>query len=863
MKKTIVLMLLVLSLCLITGCKKKMVTVTLDLKGGTLPTEQLVYETPKKETFNFPTPEKPGYRFKGWFTRSGEQYDSSTKILEDVSVIAKWEEAIYSVTFKLNDDEIVYGINDYTKEALVKDFIQDYNVYSLLNVKKETFYSQATKPLFVDNGFLTNKEMLTKWEWLINYLKRDSAVYTKSEIEKGLTGNLNDINESYIFQELDGFLNDKKSATYSYTKPSADYSNETIKNNWLEMYTETHQETPTTYELGDEFKLPVPVKNGHYKFLGWLYKDQMITEVTPTTYGDLELIPVWEGEYYKVNYDLKGGKFNQYFELYKQTEEEIQLPTPEKKGEVFMGWFNEKGERLYSIPANQTGELNLAAKWGEGYCYIKYINYDGTLIEKIEIEKGQTAPVRTLGEFEGSKLEWFANDNVYDFNTIVKEDLNLYARWDFIETIIDEMFPEDLSQGLKVIEVYTHNNQQVEIFWSSSSHLVDVYGGEVRLPSTDITVEITGEFTMGNYTMYHTFKRELEPITFPSLKGKAVSFGYFANGLSSFDENDVIGTLDVLIHGFVRITNTFDVNLAEVKASMRSILSVREKGVRVLLCTGAYGSAAKVYSDAASTEQGRQTLARNLVEAVVNYGYDGIDLDWEYPGYETGRSTEVDRANFTLLIEEIYKQLKEVNPDYLLTAAIPGGTDGYRRYELKKLNKYFDYIQLMTYDLQTSNKVSHHTALMYNAYSTFYGSVSTTVNTFINEGVSPNKLVVGIAFYGRVYTLQKAPDSLDKIMGCTYVKESGSHTTYTNIYRYYISQAENDPNIHVLYDEVAKAPYIYVESSKTVISYDDPTSIKEKCKYALDNNLGGVMFWEYWEDTTGQLLQAIKEGMKK
>ena len=87
MKKTIVLMLLVLSLCLITGCKKKMVTVTLDLKGGTLPTEQLVYETPKKETFNFPTPEKPGYRFKGWFTRSGEQYDSSTKILEDVSFI--------------------------------------------------------------------------------------------------------------------------------------------------------------------------------------------------------------------------------------------------------------------------------------------------------------------------------------------------------------------------------------------------------------------------------------------------------------------------------------------------------------------------------------------------------------------------------------------------------------------------------------------------------------------------------------------------------------------------------------------------------------------------------------------------------
>ena len=84
MKKYFVLIMLLLSVCLITGCKKKMVSVTLDLKGGMLETEEVVFQVEKKSTFDFPTPVKPGYRFKGWKTIHGDIYDNSTKITEDV-----------------------------------------------------------------------------------------------------------------------------------------------------------------------------------------------------------------------------------------------------------------------------------------------------------------------------------------------------------------------------------------------------------------------------------------------------------------------------------------------------------------------------------------------------------------------------------------------------------------------------------------------------------------------------------------------------------------------------------------------------------------------------------------------------------
>ena len=863
MKKYFVLIMLLLSVCLITGCKKKMVSVTLDLKGGMLETEEVVFQVEKKSTFDFPTPVKPGYRFKGWKTVHGDIYDNSTKITEDVSLYAIWEDAVYTITYDLKEDEKILSFEEYTIETIINDFIKDYNLYSKIVVDKENFFATATAPLFENNGMFTNKAMLEKWNWFIVYINNVCPSYVGIELEKGLSGNLTNINEKYIMQELDGFVNQKTSTAYSKTKPSAKYNEESVINEYKDILNEVYIENKTTYEYGDSFKLNKPIKEGNYRFIGWSYNGQIIEEVTEETYGDLVLTPVWDDVYYQINYNLDGGKFESYFELYKESNQKITLPIPKKTGKEFMGWFDEEGNRYYALEAGTTGEINLKAKWGAGYCYIYYYDYNNELIEKVEIEVGQTAPVKSAGELDGNTLEWYENDHIYDFSTIVKDDLYLFAKWDFIETIIKEMFPEDLSQGLNVIENYTYNNQNVEIFWSSSSFFIDVYGGAVRLPSTKAEVTIDGEFTMNNKSMSHSFKLQLDPITFPSLKGKPATFGYFVNSLIGFDATTVVDTLDVLIHGFARVTSTFGLDLSEVKGSMKSVLEARKYGTRVLLCTGAYGAAAKVYSDAASTESGRKTLARNLVQAVIEYGYDGIDIDWEYPGYETGRKTEVDRANYTLLVEEIYNQLKAVNKDYLLTAAIPGGSSGYVRYDLRSLNKYFDYIQLMTYDLQSSDRVTHHTPLLYDSKTTVHGSVSTTIDTFTREGVSAEKLVVGIAFYGRVYTLTYAPDTVEEVLGYKGIKESGGHMPYTDIYRYYIKASETDSNILVLYDSAAKAPYIYVKPSKTVISYDDPQSIKDKCQYAIDKNLGGVMFWEYWEDRTGQLLQAIKEGMNR
>ena len=172
-----------------------------------------------------------------------------------------------------------------------------------------------------------------------------------------------------------------------------------------------------------------------------------------------------------------------------------------------------------------------------------------------------------------------------------------------------------------------------------------------------------------------------------------------------------------------------------------------------------------------------------------------------------------------------------------------------------------DYIHLMTYDFHSSSKAAHHTAL-YSSTNTASGcSVVDTIQVYKERGADVDKLVVGVAFYGRVYTLSGTGNT-EKGVGSTNVIQSGNHITYTNI----INKYYNDPVVKArmiyYYDTKSCAPTIYDPATNTVISFDDPNSIDAKCKYIWNYDLAGLMYWENGEDTTDILLKAINKGMK-
>ena len=82
---------------------------------------------------------------------------------------------------------------------------------------------------------------------------------------------------------------------------------------------------------------------------------------------------------------------------------------------------------------------------------------------------------------------------------------------------------------------------------------------------------------------------------------------------------------------------------------------------------------------------------------------------------------------------------------------------------------------------------------------------------------------------------------------------------FFEIYNLYLRKEGDDYDVK--WDDVAHAPYVNDRKNGWVVTYDDPRSIKDKCKYVIENNLGGIMFWSYGEDATGILMEALCEGL--
>ena len=267
------------------------------------------------------------------------------------------------------------------------------------------------------------------------------------------------------------------------------------------------------------------------------------------------------------------------------------------------------------------------------------------------------------------------------------------------------------------------------------------------------------------------------------------------------------------------------------------------------------------FSDAVLTDTGRMEFARSAVAIISKYELDGVDIDWEYPAIP-GEAGNVfrpeDKINFTLMFRDLRFQLDSLeklnNRQYLLTTAVGGFPRFVDSTEMDKTHQYLDYINLMTYDFSGKESVGHHTNLYPSSDFEKENSVDKAVKTYMKAGVPPEKLVVGLAFYGRSWILSgnEKPVMHNKIVsttrggGFTYLKDSLINKQGFNAYR----------------DRKAKAPYLFNDSTKQFISYDDERSVKKKCRYVKKNKLGGVMFWEYNSDIKKYLLTSIDKNLK-
>lgn len=421
---------------------------------------------------------------------------------------------------------------------------------------------------------------------------------------------------------------------------------------------------------------------------------------------------------------------------------------------------------------------------------------------------------------------------------------------EYYQSLLDEFLPDVVEDNIDL----PAQKDNVYFVWSSSDERTISRRGIVNRGRKDIVVTMSMEVIIDDTVGIYSKEVTVPAITFPDLRPGKIVFGYYStwhyDGYSNLKKN-----VDVINLSFAYVYPNFTLDMSQVDKNIDNYLSVRKYGVRVVLSVQGYGANGQNFSDAASTAEGRKKLADEMLKVVETYHFDGIDIDWEYPTYETSRPV-ADKENYTLLMQTIYATFKMANEDYLVTAALPGGAYGYKRYNLKDVEPYIDYLHLMTYDLEASGLAVHHSALYVSNGTAQSASADASVEIYNLRGFPMSKIVIGIAFYGKYTSLSNPGTSILR------KQTSGSYKTltYESIYSNYISKIGN--GVTRYWDSTAQAPYLYDENRGHFVTYEDEQSIEAKCKYARDNSLAGVMIWELGEDYEDRLLEAVFDGMR-
>jgi len=292
---------------------------------------------------------------------------------------------------------------------------------------------------------------------------------------------------------------------------------------------------------------------------------------------------------------------------------------------------------------------------------------------------------------------------------------------------------------------------------------------------------------------------------------------------------------------------------------MLNTLKLINPDLRIVISIGGWAWSEN-FSDAVLTDTARIEFAKSAVDIIGRYNLDGVDIDWEYPAIpgEAGNIVRAeDKQNFTLMFRDLRLRLDSLGVinkrKYLLTTAVGGFPKFVDNTEMNKAQQYLDYINLMTYDYSGSGTVGHHTNLYPSGDDANENSADKAVKAFMAAGVPASKLVVGLAFYGRSWILSGA--------GKPIMKNSVVSTTRGGGYSYLKDSIINQRGFTAYWDKKASAPYLFNDSTRQFISYDDERSVKNKCRYVKKNKLAGVMFWEYSSDPKQYLLTTIDKNL--
>ncbi|KAF2898205.1 hypothetical protein ILUMI_07967 [Ignelater luminosus] len=280
----------------------------------------------------------------------------------------------------------------------------------------------------------------------------------------------------------------------------------------------------------------------------------------------------------------------------------------------------------------------------------------------------------------------------------------------------------------------------------------------------------------------------------------------------------------------------------------KKVTSYRSYGIKVLIALGGWNdSLGNKYSRLVNDPQARARFVEHVSQFIEKWGFDGLDLDWEYPKcwqVDCNKGPQSDKQGFAALVAELSAVFRPKG--WLLSSAVsPSKTVIDAGYDVPSLSQHFDWIAVMTYDFHGhwDKQTGHVAPLYYYPGDTYdYFNANFSLHYWIEMGASPSKLVMGMPLYGQSFSLADASNKglNEKAYG---PGEAGEYTRAGGFLAFYeICERVKRRSWTVTRDPEGRiGPYAV--SGNQWVSYDDIAEIKRKSKLVKELGLGGGMIW--------------------
>jgi GH18 family chitinase len=277
---------------------------------------------------------------------------------------------------------------------------------------------------------------------------------------------------------------------------------------------------------------------------------------------------------------------------------------------------------------------------------------------------------------------------------------------------------------------------------------------------------------------------------------------------------------------------------AQDSANLNAIKGLKSQNpnLKILISVGGW-TWSNHFSSVAGDATRRTTMVNSLWSLVNNNNVDGIDIDWEWPGWQGEGDNGVcggtcDGSRLVTLMQQIWN----ARGSKLVTMAGGAHPNMGSFVDLGALSNYVHFLNIMTYDFHGPWEPA------YAPHANLYGgdiSIDSAVNMYLNEGFPANKLVVGIPFYGKAWGMSD-PSPLFKNISCTGTNEGASCSV-------------NGIGGHTLHYDNAKQA-AYMDGAGHYISFDNIVSVGWKTSYINNRSLGGAMYWSALQDNSSRTL---------